>query len=69
MTPIPADIQPLTPANLRDMNGALHELNKLTRKIELACEAGRDCDAEIAMQRYLTDSIQKIKSVYFPDKP
>lgn len=69
MNAVPQELQPLSPAQLRDMNGALNELNRLERKLELAEQAGRDCSSERAMMQYLIDRISKIKATYFPDKP
>ncbi len=69
MNAVPPELQPLSAQQLRDMNGALAELNRLERKLQLAEQAGRDCQSERAMMAYLTDQIQKVKATYFPDKP
>lgn len=69
MTPVPQELQPLTAAQLRDMNAALAELNRLDRKLELAEQAGVNCDDKRAMMAFYRDRIQRVKATYFPDKP
>jgi len=61
-----------SPLNARDyarLQEALTNLAKARRKIDLAKEAGIDCEQREAECDYLQDRIEKAKSVYFPHKP
>jgi hypothetical protein len=65
---IPPDENPLTARNYTEINGALAQLNRATRKIERACSAGINCDQYQADINYLQDRLDKLKRVYFPNK-
>jgi hypothetical protein len=61
-----------SPLNTRDysrLQEALAALNKARRKIDLAKQAGIDCESREAECDYLQQRIEAAKAVYFPHKP
>jgi hypothetical protein len=61
-----------SPLNTRDytrMQEALDALNRARRKIDLAQQAGIDCDQRVAECEFLQNRIEKLKSTFFPHKP
>ena len=65
----PPEESPLTQRDYTKMQDALAQLAKARRKIELAKNAGIDCDQREAECDYLQARIEQAKSVYFPHKP
>lgn len=63
------DEQPLSAADYRAIQTALATLNRAARKMDRARNAGVACDEQDAQCQYLRDRLEKLKAVYYPDKP
>jgi hypothetical protein len=65
----PPEDSPLNQKDYSRLQEALSNLSRARRKIELAKEAGIDCEQREAECEYLEQAISKKKAVYFPHKP
>lgn len=65
----PPEDSPLNQRDYTRMQDGLFALAKARRKIELAQQAGIDCDQRVAECDYLQDRIEKLKATFFPHKP
>lgn len=68
-SPIPSDEMPLNQRNYSEINAALSRVNRARRMIERARSAGYNCDAQEADCNFNEDRLNKLKSVYFPNRP
>lgn len=67
--PLSPDEQPLSSADYTKIQNALGTLLRAERKMERARAAGIDCAEKDAQCVFIRDRLEKLKQVYFPNKP
>lgn len=65
----PPEDSPLNTRDYSKLQEGLSLLNRARRKIDLAKQAGINCDDRESECDYLQQRIEAAKSVYFPHKP
>ena len=60
---------PLTEQDYRNIAAQLTELKRVQEDSARAKSAGFECDEQDTVCQYIKERLERIKGVYFPDKP